>query len=122
MPARAGRRARGLEVGGVVDDGRRVRRGHLGHVPDLLEEGRQLAVLQLQGDAHVGVLHAQRAQLRQDGQDLAVEHGAARGGALLVQDVHPQRVQVVSLDLLHQVRLLEPRPIWKFYYLYVIFA
>lgn len=102
MAARAGAEgARGLEVDGVVHDGRRVRGGHLGHVPDLLEEGRQLAVLELQRDAHVGVLHAERAQLGQYGEDPAVHHGAARGAALLVQDVHPQRVQVVSLDLLH---------------------
>lgn len=97
-----GARARLERRGRVQHHGRRLRRGHVRHVPDLLQEGRQLAVLELERDAHVGVLHAQRAQLGQHAQDLAVDHGAARRRRVLVQDVHPQRVQVISLDLLHQ--------------------
>lgn len=107
----AGRGARGLEVDGVVDDGRRLRCGHVRHVPDLLEEWRQLPVLQLQRDAHVRVLHAKGPELGQDGQDFAVNDRTARGGAQLVHDVHPQRVQVVALDLLHQLRLLQTRSV-----------
>lgn len=56
--------------------GRRGRR-HLRHVPYLLQERRQLPVLQLQRDAHVGVLRAERAQLRQHPEDLAEDDGAA---------------------------------------------
>lgn len=71
----------------------------LRHVPDLLEERRQLPVLQLQRDAHVGVLHTKGAQFSQNPEEPAVDDGAARRGTVLVDDVHFHRVQVISLDL-----------------------
>lgn len=71
----------------------------LRHVPDLLEERRQLPVLQLQRDAHVGVLHTKGPQLGQDPEEPAVDDGAARRGAVLVHDVRFHGVQVISLDL-----------------------
>lgn len=46
-----------------VHGGRGLRRGHVCDVPYLLQERRELPILQLQRDAHVGVLCAERAQL-----------------------------------------------------------
>lgn len=102
-----------LEVGGVVEQRRRLSRRQVRHVPDFLQERGQLPVLELQRDAHVRVLHPKRAQFRQDGQDLAEHDRTARGAALLVQNVHPQRVQVVLLDLLNELRVLQAGPIWN---------
>lgn len=101
MPGAAPGGARGLEFGRVLHYGRGVRRGHLGHVPYLLQKRWKLPVLQLQGDAHIRVLHAQGPKFREDGQDLTEEYWAARRRALLVEDVHPQSVQVISLDLFY---------------------
>lgn len=47
----------------------RLDRGRDGvHVPDLLQKLGQLAVLELQREAHLGVLVAQRSQLGEDGE------------------------------------------------------
>lgn len=92
----------GLEVG--VDKRRRLLTAHTAHVsdvPDLLEEGRQLPVLELEGYAHVRVLHPERSQLGEDREDLPEHDAAARGAAMLVQNVNSQRRQIVTLDLLH---------------------
>lgn len=80
-------------------------------VPDLLQEPWQFAVLQLEREAHLRVLVAQRSELRQDRQQFGEYHTALRIARVPIQDVDPQRVDVVALDVLDQFGLLQSGPI-----------
>ena len=81
------------------------------HVPYLLQEAGQLTVLQLEREAHLRVLVAERPQLGQDRQQLRERDATLRVAPVPVQDVDAQRVDVVALDRFHQLGLLEPGPV-----------
>lgn len=96
-----------IAVGFVLRHQRLLRLRHILHVPDLLQEARQLAAFQLQREAHLRILIAQRAQLGENRQQFGKQNHALGVAAMAIQNVHAQRVDVVALDGLHQIRLLQ---------------
>lgn len=91
--------------------GRRLR--NILDVPDLLEEAWQFAALQLQREAHLGILVAQSSQFGEYGQQFGEQNHALEVAAVPIEDVHAKRVNIVALNGLDEIGLLEAGPIGK---------
>lgn len=68
-------------------------------VPDFCQERRQLLVLELEREAHLGVLVAERPQLREHAEQLGEDRARLRSSSVI--HVGTQRFEIYLLDFFH---------------------